>query len=187
MIPNTVETIGEQVFSGCTSLTNIILPFIGDGNNINKFGYIFGNHVPSSLKEVKITDAKQIAERAFSGCKEVESITIDGVATSIEDEAFSGCTKLNKIEILCNITSINRQAFSNCTSLTSITIPNTVKEFGHGAFYNCTSLTNVYFRGTLEEWRSIRIMNATSTPESYAEHIYVLDKNNEYVEIDINN
>ena len=25
-------------------------------------------------------------------------------------------------------------------------------------------------------------MNATSTPESYAEHIYVLDKNNEYVE-----
>lgn len=187
VIPNTVETIGEQVFSGCTSLTNIILPFIGDGNNINKFGYIFGNHVPSSLKEVKITDAKQIAERAFSGCKEVESITIDGVATSIEDEAFSGCTKLNKIEILCNITSINRQAFSNCTSLTSITIPNTVKEFGHGAFYNCTSLTNVYFRGTLEEWRSIRIMNATSTPESYAEHIYVLDKNNEYVEIDINN
>ena len=105
------------------------------------------------------------------------------VATSIEDEAFSGCTKLNKIEILCNITSINRQAFSNCTSLTSITIPNTVKEFGHGAFYNCTSLTNVYFRGTLEEWRSIRIMNGSSTPEGYAEHIYVLDKNNEYVEI----
>ena len=30
-------------------------------------------------------------------------------------------------------------------------------------------------------------MNTTSTPESYAEHIYVLDKINEYVEIDINN
>lgn len=60
-------------------------------------------------------------------------------------------------------------------------------EFGHGTFYNCTSLTNVYFRGTLEEWRSIRVMNDTSTPEYYAEHIYVLDENNEYVEIDINN
>lgn len=187
VIPNTVETIGEQVFSGCTSLTTITLPFIGNGSDKTYFSYIFGNYVPSSLKEVKITNAKQIAERAFSGCKEVESITIDGVATSIEYGAFSDCTKLNKIEILCNITSINRQAFSNCTSLTSITIPNTVKEFGHGAFYNCTSLTNVYFRGTLEEWRSIRVMNGTATPECFAEHIYVLDKNNEYVEIDINN
>ena len=156
-IPTSVTNIGSSAFSDCTSITSITLPFIGNGNDITHFGYIFGasdyqhnrNYVPTSLKEVIITNAKSIRNCAFYKCAGITSIEIPNSVTSIEMYAFEGCTSLINIEIPNSVTSIGNEAFYGCTSLTSIEIPNSVTSIGEWAFSGCTNLTNVVIQDGL--------------------------------------
>jgi hypothetical protein len=94
-IPNSVTSIGDYAFYGCSSLTSITIP----------------NSVTT------------IAEFAFSGCGRLTSILIPNGITSIERFSFLQCSKLTSISIPNSVTSIGGAAFANCASLTSITIP----------------------------------------------------------------
>ena len=86
VIPNTVKSIGDYVFEGCTDLTSVIIP----------------------------TSVTSIGARAFSGCVKLENIELPNTITSIEDYTFFGCTDLNSIEIPNMVTSIGNYAFLNC-------------------------------------------------------------------------
>jgi|GEM_PF-714825 len=114
-IPNSVTSIGEKAFSGCTGLTSVTIP-----NSVTSIG-----------------------SSAFSGCTGLTSITIPNGVTSIGNNAFYNCSSLTSITIPNSVTSIGNSAFSGCSSLTSITIPNSVTSIGNYAFYNCSSLTSV--------------------------------------------
>ena len=115
IMPNSVTTIGNSAFKGCSGLTSVIIP-----NSVTSIGY-----------------------DAFSGCSGLTSVTIPNSVTSIEDKVFSGCTGLTAIEIPNGITSIGNYAFSGCYHLTSITIPNSVTSIGDYAFENCSGMTAV--------------------------------------------
>ena len=152
-IPNSVTSIGDFAFSGCSSLTSITIP-----NSVTSIG-----------------------EQAFLYCSSLTSITIPNSVTSIGSSAFNGCSSLTSIIVEkgnsiydsrenCNaiietatntliagcqnttipnsVTSIGDFAFSGCSSLTSITIPNSVTSIGVCAFRNCSSLTSIICLGT---------------------------------------
>ena len=114
-IPNSVTSIGDYAFCGCTGLTSITIP----------------------------TSVTSIGDYAFSNCTGLTSIDIPNSITSIVNRMFYGCTGLTSITIPNNITSIGGGAFSGCTGLTSITIPNSVTSIGGSAFYGCTGLTSI--------------------------------------------
>ena len=63
--------------------------------------------------------------------------------TSIGERAFSGCTNLEEVTISNQINRIGKSAFSGCKLLSIIVIPNSVDEIGAGALYNCSSLTQI--------------------------------------------
>ena len=62
---------------------------------------------------------------------------------SIDNDAFSGCTNLNTLSLPNSITSIESYAFYGCNSLNSITIPNSVDSISNYAFYGCNGLTSI--------------------------------------------
>ncbi len=89
-IPNSVTSIGESAFSGCTGLDSIDIP-----NSVTSIG-----------------------DRAFSGCTGLDSIDIPNSVTSIGDMAFSGCSGLSgSLTIPKSLTKIGNWAFLHCKRL----------------------------------------------------------------------
>ncbi len=138
VIPNTVTSIGNNAFKGCSNLTSVTIP-----NSVTSIGEdAFYNC--SSLTSVTIPNSvTSIGDYAFDGCRNLTSVTIGNSVTSIGDGAFYGCSSLTSVTIPNSVTSIGDDAFRDCSSLTSVTIPNSVTSIGERAFYHCSSLTSV--------------------------------------------
>ncbi|MCD8020661.1 MAG: leucine-rich repeat protein [Clostridiales bacterium] len=100
--------------------------------------------VPATITVDGITyKVTAIANKAFSGCKKLKTVTIGKNVTAIGNSAFSGCVKLQSVTIGKNVISIGNNAFANCTKLSKITIPAKVTTIGKKAFYNCKKLKTI--------------------------------------------
>ena len=120
-----VVEIALGAFSGCSSLENLTLPFVGVGAYQNAgmyatlFGSIFGTtsyydsvamvqyytdtstakfYVPASLKNVTILGG-ELGQGAFSGCTTVENVEFVSITGMSGTKHFTNCTaiKLNEI------------------------------------------------------------------------------------------
>ena len=87
IVPQTIETIGQRAFSGCTAIETMILPFVGGSNSSNNYlSYLFETSVPSSLKNVYLLNScTKIGSGAFYECKNIENIYIPSTVMNIED------------------------------------------------------------------------------------------------------
>ncbi len=94
VIPDGVTSIGDWVFSHCSSLTSITIP----------------------------DSVTSIGEWAFAGCSNLTSVTIPDSVTSIDSSAFYQCSSLTSITIGDSVTSIGGGAFYDCSDLAAVHI-----------------------------------------------------------------
>ena len=92
LIPNSVTSIGDYAFRGCSGLTSVTIP-----NSVTRIGDV-----------------------AFWGCTGLTSVTIPNSVTSIGNEAFSSCSGLTSVTIPNSVTSIGKWAFSGCYELLDV-------------------------------------------------------------------
>jgi len=77
-IPNSVTSIDDYKFRGCSGLTSVTIP-----NSVTSIGY-----------------------GAFMGCSGMMSVTIPNSVTTIGDSAFSGCSGLTSVTIPNSVTTL---------------------------------------------------------------------------------
>jgi len=97
-LPNSIEEIMSETFSGSTELLRI--------------------NMPQRLKT--------IGTYAFYGCEKLSEITIPDTVTTLYADAFNNCSSLKEINIPLSVTSLrttsNNGLFNGCDSLEKITL-----------------------------------------------------------------
>ena len=87
-----ITTTGENMFSGCTRLSEVT---IGEG-------------------------VASIAKGTFSGCRNLIRVTLGDDLTTIGDEAFKGCVHLKTLTVPASVESVSESSFSGCYTLSEI-------------------------------------------------------------------
>ena len=185
VIPEGVTKIGDEAFSGCTSLASVTIP----------------------------EGVTEIGEYAFSGCTALASVSIPASVTTIGEDAFKACTALKEVRyggtkaqwftrklfwrfygdvvVQCSdgegiskgmtevvipegVTEIGDRAFYGYTALASVTIPEGVTVIGESAFSDRTALASVTIPGSVTKIGSSAFSGCTaltsvSIPDSVTE------------------
>ena len=138
-IPNSVTSLGDNCFSGCSVLTSITIP-----NSVTSLGeYCFSDC--SGLTSITIPNSvTSLGNGCFWFCSGLTSITIPNSVTRLGNQCFYECSGLTSITIPNSVTSLGNDCFGDCSGLTSITIPNSVTSLGASCFYGCSGLTEVH-------------------------------------------
>lgn len=141
-VPDSVTSIGEMAFLGCTSLKSVKLSTGVAKIDKNAFGSC------SALQEIQV--AKDNPN--FS--------SLNGVLYSKKQDTLViyPAAKTDAAYIIpSGVTSVAMYAFSENPYLETLTIPNSLIKVGDSAFYNCKNLRAVSYNGTEEEWNQITI------------------------------
>ena len=128
IIPNTVTSIGNYAFEGCSSLPYITIP-----NSVTSIG-----------------------KGSFNACSSLISITIPNSVTSVGTGAFYDCSGLTSMTIPNSVTRLRKNTFYNCYSLDTIhveiTTPPTFED--STTFAGTPSPVCVIPCGTLETYQT---------------------------------
>lgn len=154
------ETIGDEAFSGCDSLTDITL-----GSSVKILGdKVF--YTCDALERVEIpSTVTDIGEKTFYSCPALKEAIIR--AGTVKAGTFYNCRALTILIISDNATldatftvrnayasgtletvkiergEIGNSAFSNCTRLANVELGNGVTSIGTSAFIRCTQLPSI--------------------------------------------
>ena len=164
VIPNSVTSIGNYAFSGCSGLTSITIP-----NSVTSIGsYAFADcsgltsvTIPNSVTSIGgeafwdcsgltsvVWNAKNCADFSYNSApfyydSQITSFTFGSEVEHIPAYLCRGMANLTSVTIPNNVMSIGDYAFRGCSGLTSVTIPNSVTSIGKEAFKYCSGLTSI--------------------------------------------
>ncbi len=172
--PETIVSIGDYSFYGCTNLKSISLPI-----SLERIGsYAFSvSFIPFLTIPEKVAE---IGECAFRNCVFLPYVEIPASVQKIGDCAFGYCHSLERIsvdegnahycsadgalfskdmkslvaypagcraedyEIPATVTTVYRGAFEGCSKLKKIRIPESVTDIGSYTFRDCYNLSGIY-------------------------------------------
>lgn len=115
-ISSALESMGNEVFSGCKSLETVV----------------FAEGFQLALPEL-----------TFMNCSSLKNVTLSGTMGAIGIRAFEGCGALTDIVVPENIDRIGRLSFNGCGQLQNISLPSSLTQINEQAFKGCSSLSQI--------------------------------------------
>ena len=134
-----ITSIGENMFYGCTGITNLTMPSTVTKVENNAF-----YNCTKIANEIDISNLTEIGESAFYNCKNMKgNWNISTSLTQIPQYAFYNCiTRSGKIDT-SKIIQIGEAAFYRCSGITGEIEIENIEEIPELTFFECTSIEKV--------------------------------------------
>lgn len=173
VMPEGLETIGAQVFLGCSNMSKLTIPStvtsigndaflllpkltsfsIAEGNT--SFRYDNGMLLTADNSQliycliaspdmVIPEGVTSIKAKCFQQKSALVNVTLPSTLRSIGDNSFVECRNLESVAFNATLQTIGNNAFANCKKLTTANIPG-VMTIGAQAFAQCDMLSDVKF------------------------------------------
>ena len=139
------------------------------GSRGNLVSIVFGRNI------VATCGADGSGSDAFSGCKLLESVTLNAKLETLGRYCFRDCIALTSINLSAatSLTTIKYDCFENCDALESVTLPASVTMLEDYAFYGCDALKEVKFATSSKEltfgkevFRNCKALSAFTFPQN---------------------
>lgn len=176
-LPDSVQTLGEGILSGCNALTALRTPLLGANTSAEQFlGYLFGAEkqidnptvVPATLQYLELGGtAKQLADYALFDCNDLVCVTLPNTMTELGVYSLYYCGSLLAINT-DHLTKISAHALDSCFSLTRLTFGTELTSVGLGALEGCIGLRNLtlpFVGGSATEHTYLGYVFGAETPD----------------------
>lgn len=156
---HTVVSIAQNAFSGCSSITGIILP-----KSITYIGASFASGtqitsitIPKSVMNVGVTTHGNFGKAygPLTGAMQLKEVIFEEGMTTIpaymcrttynDDWSKDTINNIETIYIPDSIENIGDYAFYNCKSITQIVMPKSIEVVGNHSFYECSNIADLEF------------------------------------------
>lgn len=138
VLPESVRFIGEEVFSSCMKLEEIVFS----------------------------PNIKELHAAVLSNCESLRRVVLPQQLELIGEGAFLCCPALEHIELPSSLKTIREMAFWG-TGLREITVPERVKSIGDSAFWDCQNLQKAYVLGRETQLERNVFSNCPQLTEGY--------------------
>jgi hypothetical protein len=135
-LPNSLKTIGESAFYGCTFLSTITIP-----DSVTTVGASAFDGCTQLLTAVLSSSMTSIPSYCFENCTSLNAPTIPESIKAINEGAFKG-SSVYKITLPSSVISLGTSAFEN-SGLSEIVLDSSLQTIGDRAFYSCSSLKRI--------------------------------------------
>lgn len=137
-----VKKIGINAFIGC-NITNLTIPNTIETIENNAFTYC------SSLSRITLSNSLiELGTGIFSTCYELQEVNIPNSVIKIGVQAFANC-KITRINIPDSVISIGQGAFYDCQNLMFVSLSNNINVIESSVFYGCSSMQEIYIPGSI--------------------------------------
>lgn len=156
-IPSSITSIGVDAFYGCNGLVTVNFP--DTSALINWCNVSLGNYTSNPIyysHQISIND------------EIITNLILPNSVTTIRKNVFRGCSGLASVSLPNTVVSIEDSAFFGCSGLSSFTIPNSVSSINKATFNGCSGLSSVFLGGGLTSLHVSSFANCTSLDTVYS-------------------
>ncbi len=159
-LPETLESIGKDAFSGCEALITIRIPaatkeiapgaFL-DCPALTSIDVDGGNPVYYSEKGVLFSrEGGSVSLHSYPLGKKDKSYQVPKDVTAVLAYAFYYNQSLTSVKMPDTLTSIGDEAFNRCSSLSKLALPKNLVDIGREAFAYSSKIKQLILPGTLK-------------------------------------
>lgn len=152
-LSSALRTIPVDAFNGCSKLENVVIPESMEVICSRAFKYsgIRSITLPPNMIFQSYSDNTPIhSPEVFESCSKLETVVLPETMTVLPEKTFASCTALKEVALPPGLEVIQKDAFTSCKGLQKLVLPETLHTIEDAL--NGTGLVELVFPNSVKEF-----------------------------------